>query len=284
MEKEAQKVRTLELLGTVLEPVIRLMLRVGVTWKEFSELAKERFVEVATADFGIRGRPTNISRVAILTGLDRREVRKLRDAHGRAPVKGYQSKASQLLSAWHHDEDFLDEHGHAAALPIEGENPSFADLMQRYAPALPLVAMIKELRNAEAIEELPDGRLRPLSRNYVPKGLSAERLRLWASVMSDLATTIEHNLGREPDSPARFERRASSLTVDPRALPEFRALLESEGQQFLERVDDWLSAHELPDGDPGESVRLGVGVYHIEDRAPGPGRRARRSGSSGETT
>jgi len=259
--------QTLGFLGVVLEPLIRLMLRLGISWKEFSDLAKAKFVEVATAEFGVRGRPTNASRVAILTGLDRREVRRLRTAVPATQAVGYHSKASQVLFAWHHEKDFLDAAGKAAALPVEGERGSFAALMRRYAPALPIVAMIKELKSAEAIEELPDGRLHPLTRAYVPRGLPVERLRLWASVLSDVANTIEHNFSRSEDEPARFERRALSLKVDRRALPEFRQLLETEGQALLERIDDWLSAHEVHDAD-GDAMRLGVGVYHIEERSP----------------
>jgi Family of unknown function (DUF6502) len=265
---------TLDFLGMVLEPVIRLMLRMGVSWKEFSELSKVKFVAVATREYGIRGRPTNASRVAILTGIDRREIRKLRLAGDQPHPRGYQSKASQVLSAWHHEADFLDADGHPAALPIDGEGATFAELMRRYAPALPLVAMTKELKGAGAIEELPDGRVRPLMRTYVPVGLPAERLRLWASVLSDLASTIEHNFSRDDGEPAWFERRALSLSVDRNALPEFRQLLEAEGQALLERIDDWLSAHELPDGDnDGDAIRLGVGIYHIQDRTT---RRVRR--------
>jgi len=48
----------------------------GITWKDFAELAKATYVEVATQEFGKRGRPTNVSRTAVLTGLARREVRK----------------------------------------------------------------------------------------------------------------------------------------------------------------------------------------------------------------
>jgi hypothetical protein len=259
-----EKRPTLQFLAKVLEPIIRLMLRSGVTWKEFSELSKRKFVEVATADFGIRGRPTNVSRVAILTGLDRRDVRKLRRVEDATPEQGYQSKASQVLGAWHHDPEFLDSRGKAAALKIDGDGPTFAALMRRYAPALPVVAMVKELKSALAVEELTDGRLRPLTRAYVPRGLSAERLRLWASVLSDVANTIEHNFTRGDSTPSRFERRALNLNVDRSALPEFRRVLQTEGQAFLERVDDWLSTHQVADAE--RAIRLGVGLYHIEDR------------------
>lgn len=270
MDSNTDNRRTLDFLGMVLEPVIRLMLRMGVSWKEFSELSKAKFVAIATSDYGIRGRPTNASRVAILTGIDRRDVRKLRLAGDQPHPRGYQSRASQLLSAWHHEADFLDPDGRPAALPIEGDGQTFAELMRRHAPALPMVAMIKELKGAGALEELPDGRVRPLMRTYVPVGLSAERLRLWASAISDLAGTIEHNYSRDAAEPAWFERRALSLSIDRDALPEFRQLLETEGQALLERIDDWLSAHEVPEADSDAgAIRLGVGIYHIQDRTTG---------------
>jgi len=269
----------LDHVGKVLEPVIRLMLRLGVSWKQFSELSKGKFVEVATRDYGIRGRQTNASRVAILTGIDRREVRRLRLA-GDEPAKGYQSKASQVLSGWHHEPDFLDAAGRPAALAIDGEGQTFTALMRRYAPALPPVAMIKELKGAGAIEELPDGKLRPLTRTYVPAGVPAnpaERLRLWASVLSDIVNAIDHNFSRDDTQPAQFERRALNLRVNRAALPEFRQLLETEGQALLERIDDWLSAHELPEGEHDEdAIRLGVGIYHIQDRTTGRVKRQTR--------
>lgn len=279
---ELRKEQILGFLGAVLEPVIRLMLRVGITWKEFSELSKAKFVEVATADFGIRGRPTNISRVAILTGLDRRDVKKLRVAEPTPAAKGYQSRASQILDAWHHDADFLTVDGKPALLAAEGEGPTFAELVRRYAPALPATALLKELKAAAAVEQLGDGRVRALTRVYVPKDVSAERLKLWSSVLADIANTIEHNLSREQDAPARFERRAVNLRVDRTALPEFRRLVEAEGQAFLERLDDWLSAHQVAADGPDDGIRLGVGLYHIEDRIPARRTRTPRPESIGE--
>ena len=98
MVSEALRPRLLEALGRVLEPVVLPLLKSGISWKEFSDLAKEKFVTVATEAFGIRGRPTNVSRVAILTGLDRRDVAKLRaPRERRATVQGFMSKPTQLL-------------------------------------------------------------------------------------------------------------------------------------------------------------------------------------------
>src|SRR5215467_14240884 len=106
-----------------LRPAIHVLLRCGVPWKEFAELAKSVYVEVATQRFGKRGRPTNVSRTAVLTGLARRDVRKQREQLERAPepLAGWVTKASLVLSAWHLHADFLDKHGKPALLEIEGE-------------------------------------------------------------------------------------------------------------------------------------------------------------------
>jgi hypothetical protein len=81
---------------------------------------------------------------------------------------------------------------------------------------------------------------------------------------------------REPSQHSRFERRAVNLKISPKSLPEFREFLEAEGQAFLERIDDWLSAHELSQAEAASTtgIRLGVGVYHIGS-APVATRRAK---------
>ena len=52
----------------LLLPVVRFLLRHGVTWSEFRDLSKDAYVHVARSDYGIQGRPTNNARTAILTG------------------------------------------------------------------------------------------------------------------------------------------------------------------------------------------------------------------------
>lgn len=269
MAYEALRPRLLEALGRVLEPVVLLLLKSGISWREFSDLAKEKFVTVATESFGIRGRPTNVSRVAILTGLGRRDVARLRRARERnVAAQGFMSKPTQLLHAWNHDPKYLDPSGKPRDLEIEGADGSFAELARQYAPDIPLVAMIKELRAAGAIEPVEGKRLRVLKRSYIPHELNENLIRLWGSVLHDLGTTFEHNMYRTAADPPRFERRAISLRVDPKALPHFREMLEREGQAFLERIDDWITAHEVraESNEPGTGIRLGVGVYHIQDQ------------------
>ncbi len=278
MATAATRSRILDALGQLLEPVVLLLLKSGLTWREFSDLAKAKFVQVATEEFGIRGRPTNASRVSILTGLDRRDVRKLRLALAHRPTvdPGFMSKPSQVLDGWFHDPEFLAASGRPRDLEMEGDAGSFSSLVRRYAPGIPPVAMVKELRAAGAIADVGDTKLRALKRAYIPRELNADHIRLWGSVLKDIGTTWEHNLTRTGEQRSRFERRAINLRIDRKAIPEFQSFLEQEGMAFLERVDDWLSAHEANDGD---GARLGAGLYYIEDPSSRAAKiRSRRAG------
>jgi len=253
-----------------LRPIARWLLRSGVTFKEFSELAREIFVQTATDEFGLRGRPTNVSRVALLTGLARRDVRRLQSAaRERAAPGGEESlnHATRVLSGWHQDADFLEADGRPRDLPARGSTPSFEVLLRRYAGDIPATALVKELAKSGAIEVLPDGRYRVLRRYYMPRPMDGRAVERSGSVLADLATTIEHNLSRSERQPSRFEGRAQSRSVDPRHLPAFRAFVEREAQGLLERVDDWLTAHEAESG--AATLRLGVGVYAIHDSTIG---------------
>ena len=252
-----------------LRPVIGVLLRCGVTWREFSELSKTTYVEVATRHFGRRGRPTNVSRTAVLTGLVRRDVRKRREMLTRAGEEpgAYVTKASLVLSAWHLDDEFLDSKGRPQALSLDGEAPSFPSLVLRCGGSdVPATTLLKELVRAGAVNLRPDGRVEAVKRNYIPHSMDEKLIRLWGSVLADVATTYVHNLTRSGKVPARFERAAVNDHVDVKALPEFRLFLEAEGQAFLERVDAWLIEHQAKPGESRQNpIRVGVGVYHVQD-------------------
>jgi len=209
----------------------------------------------------------------VLTGLARREVRKQRERLDATPQAwtGYVTKASLVLSAWHQDPRFLDSYGMPALLPLEGDGSTFTALLRLCgASDVRATTLLKELRAAGAIRETPDGRLEALKRVYIPQTMDAELIRLWGTVIADVASTYGHNLMRRADVAPRFERAALNDRVLATALPEFQKFLNREGQAFLERVDAWLTEHEAR---PNESepdstsvhIRLGAGVYHLQD-------------------
>jgi hypothetical protein len=264
------KSHVLDACRVLLRPVVRLLLKSGVPWRDFAAVSRAAYVEVATNEFGIRGRPTNVSRVAIITGMGRREVRRQRawlDSAGAAPEPKFMSPAQRLLSGWHQNPDYLDEHGRPLEVPFDGESRSFADLARRYANDVPAMALLKELRSVGAVGDGSPPCLRVLQRVYMPAQFDAQKVIRAGGVFEDVGNTVVFDLLAPQGESLRFERRAENDRIPTRDLPAFREFLAKEGQAFLERVDDWLTEHEY---NPRENdieptmLRLGVGVYHIQ--------------------
>ena len=140
----------------LLQPIVRFVLRQGVTVAEFEELVKDAYVQVARQDYGIDGRPTNNARVAMLTGLSRREVAKVRDRlleGGLLADESQGNRISQILTGWHIDTEFTDEDGQPKVLPATGPKGSLPSLLKRYAGDLPHGAIRKEMQQRALIEE-----------------------------------------------------------------------------------------------------------------------------------
>lgn len=258
----------------LLRPVIRLLLRCGVSWKELAELCKLVYVEVAAEDFGKRGRPANASRVAILTGLSRRDVKRAKDLLRDSDDAGFMAveridHASRVLSAWYQDPEFCDAKGKPRLLPLEGKG-SFAVLLKRHAPDIPPTAMLKELQRVGAVRLTPQGKVRALARYFMPMSLDPDSVVRSGSVLRDLATTVAHNQLRRDHQPSRFEGRASNVRVRRVARRAFAEYLESRGMAFLEDVDTWLTLHEAKSATE-KTDRIGVGVYLIMDDEESPG-------------
>jgi hypothetical protein len=256
-------------LRLALRPVVHLLLRGGMSWKEAAELLKITFVEVATEEYGLHGRPTNISRVAILTGLSRREAGRLRKllAEETEPEFEGMNRATRVLTGWHLDPDFLDDAGRPRDLPLDGSAPSFAELAQRYGGDIAAVTLARELARHGAVAELDNGRLQVRKRYFMPSPLDPMAMLRAGAVLRDLGNTVAYNLDREDGAATRFEGRATNVQMRTKDAKAFRAFLEREGQGFLERIDEWLSVHEATTAERQRYPmrRFGVGIYQIHD-------------------
>ncbi len=260
----------LEAYRRLLKPLVRILLRSGVSWREFAESAKRVFVEVAREDYGIKGRPTNLTRVALMTGLSRREVGVIRrEIETRQPMTvSPASRISRVLTGWHKDPDFLDKKGRPLELKADGDAPSFRALLKRYAGDIPASAITKEMKSIKVIEETSAGKLKVRSRYYLRSRLEPDIVRQMGVALHDHAHTLAHNLDSESNSVPRFEGIASNDYMPASAAAKLADLVEEHGQQLLELIDEWLSKNEARADEQGASngrrCRMGVGVYMFE--------------------
>ena len=254
----------------LLRPLVRIFLRNNVSHQTFVELAKQVYVDVANADFGITGKKQTISRIAILTGLTRKEVQRLlaqppESADG--ATEEYH-RAARVITGWVRDHDFGDGKGHPDPLRMEGRRHSFSELVKRYSGDMPVRAMLDELLRVGAVKQLKDGRICLLSRGYIPQKGPAEKLQVLGSDTADLIATIDHNLYQKPSKP-RFQRKVMYDNVSVEAAKEFEILVAAQGQELLEALDRWLS-HRDRDVNPASKgtgrMRVGLGIYHFEEQ------------------
>jgi len=232
-------------LFNVLRPLARLLLACGFGFKEFTEISKKAFVSVATSDHGLRGRPTNISRVAVMTGLTRKEVKRLRTllASPEEIISLKRSPANKVLAAWHSDPNFCDDVGKPRKLPQEGEISSFHALVGTYGGDIPPIALLRELERGGAVK-VEDGGVTPLTRFFEPMPMDDEYLSSSFFSISNIISTIVHNAVVDRSKEGYAERYVFSSDLSLSASEQFRNMIEIGSITYLESLDDWLVGHE----------------------------------------
>lgn len=258
-----------------MRPLIRILLRHGFSFRSFAEIAKRVYVDIGMEEFGIEGRKQTISRVAVLTGLTRKDVQRIlnKTSYEDSETRERYNRAARVVAGWVRDGDFADEHGRPARLPIDG-NPGFGLLVKRYSGDVPARAVLDELLRVGTVRRLEDGRVELLSRAYVPRTSDLDKIGILGTDVADLITTIDHNLQRGEWSPF-FQRKVMYDNLPGEAIGEFRQISAEQAQQLMERLDEWLSRHDR-DVNPRMKgtgrKRAGIGIYYFEeDLADRPG-------------
>jgi hypothetical protein len=253
----------------LLRPLIRILLRNGVSYGTFSDLAKWVYVDVASKEFGITGRKQSTSRVSVITGLSRKEVTRVRQLpkpDDPSSAERY-NRAARVIAAWRRESDFLDGEGKPASLPMEGPGATFSELAKRFSGDVPARAILDELISVGAVERLEDGRVCLLTRAYVPRSRDGDKLHILGTDVGYLISTIDHNLQPDPVGPF-FQRKVAYDNLPDEVLPKFRKLSAKRGQTLLESLDRWLAQR---DRDVAPTVkgtgrnRAGLGIYYFQE-------------------
>ena len=254
----------------VLRPLAKALLRVGVGYREFSEIAKIAFVETATEEYGLRGRPTNISRVAVMTGLTRKEVKRVRDNTKASEqiVVMKTTPVSQILHRWYTDAEFLTEKGVPSALAFDGDGVTFTLLVKKYGGDVPAGAMRTELRRIDGISETSDGKLLPTKRIVYNIDLHDRLIGGLAGILHPAALNLAHNLNVDDDSDRWANMAATSKFVRESDRGRIMRISSDRMSEFVESIDDTYAAYEAlykNERGPSDERAIGVAVFYFEE-------------------
>ena len=260
----------------VLTPLARLLLRHGVSHAEFSNWAKQAYVDVAATHFGIKGKAPSVSRIAIVTGINRKEVKRIRDLPadvGTGVAK--HNRAVRVVTGWLQDREFLTSRGRPRVLVYGDAEESFNRLVRRHGGDVPARAMLDELVRVGTVRS-EGGRVTLVRQGYVPHESESAMLELFATSATDLLTTLDHNLSGEGER--RLQMSVAYDNVTGEGIEAFRALGAERGLALLRELDAMLREHDrdvspeaasrAPDETGG---RVGTGVVPDSGRGDGRG-------------
>jgi hypothetical protein len=262
------KEATIVALKRVLDPLLDLMFDAGVTVQEFNKITRDRAVRIATKRLVRESGRQSKSRVAIMTGLPRSEVTRISNSLDSAPqARPDHHPARRVLAAWHDNPRFLAPSGEPAILPIFGRRRSFEQLVERYGAGIPVRAMLDELMQLDAVEQVEDQKLKAKARVPISTGLSSRSIAAVGERGRDLLETLAHNVRKR--SQPLFEATALMEEGDLDMVTLVRREITEQGTNFINAATALFNRSQRKRNSKAEptatTCRFGVTVYYFQD-------------------
>lgn len=255
-------------IARILRPLVRLFIRTGMTFPALCELLRELYVNVAEYDFALTGKEQTDSRVSLLTGIHRKEVRRLRGAG--APVRlvpASVSRSSMILARWIAAPEFTDAEG--APLPLRragepGDGPTYEALVEQVTRDVRPRAVLDEWLDRGMVEIDGEGRVRIAEAAFAPRAGDDRQLYYFGRNLHDhAAAAVENVLSAEPPF---FERAVHYDGVSRETAEAMLARSRQIAYEALQTVN--REAQATYAADDGGTWRWNFGVYlYREDEA-----------------
>jgi hypothetical protein len=248
----------------ILRPLVRLLLRYQVTYQALLPLLKQTYVEVAEQEFTLPDKAQTDSRISLLTGVHRKDVRKFREQDASlegAPVSV--SMGGQMVAYWLSAPGYQSK-GHPVRLPLrsEGQTPSFEQLVQQVVHGdIRPRAVLDEWLALGVVKQDDDGLLCLQQEAFVPRSGEPELLfYLGRNVADHLQVASDNLTAAQP----RIERSVCYAGLSEQAVDELHQLYRQQAGELLKHINQ--EALRLKQEQPGDQ-RINAGVFFTDDVA-----------------
>lgn len=251
----------------ILRPLATAMIRAGMTFPMFSKLAREAFVEAAAEDFPVDGDPPSQSRIAILSGVHRKEIRRLfeqdRSIPGPPPTLPLSAK---VIAVWTSDSEYLDTGGKPRPLPRSDpdDTPSFERLVRSVSRDVRPRALLDEWVRQE-IAEIHDDMVHLVRPAFLPAGGYDEKAYFFGRNLRDHIAAGAHNLAG--DGQPLFDRAVYYDRLKQESIEELRVLAAEKSMELLIEINKKageLASRDREEGDGGHRFTLGAFFFASE--------------------
>lgn len=238
---------------TLLRPLVRLLLHFQITYPYLCQLLKGLYIDVASKEFQAEGTRQTDSRITMLTGVHRKDVRRFREEgldELRAPSA--LPLSAQIVAAWLSEPGFQDQEGAPRALPRLAKagdgDISFETLVDRVAR--------QDLRARSVLDEWLRLGLVALDAHdhvhlqveaFIPEKGFDEKLYYFGKNLHDHISVGAHNL--TGDAAPQFDRSVYYNNLSESSMSKLSALVNERGMQTLKEVNKL--ARELQKKDVG---------------------------------
>ncbi|WP_137939460.1 DUF6502 family protein [Chitinivorax sp. B] len=257
--------RLLAAIRHLLRPLVRLLLANGIGYPALLELLKEAYVKEAEERFSIDGRPQTDSRISLLTGVHRKDVKRLRDEP--AAKLPHESLTAQLFARWTGDQHYLDDSGHPkplARLGSQGGDLSFEALVQSVSKDIRPRVILDEWQRLSRVMIDDGDRVHLQVTQFLPNASHDDKVFFAGQNLHDHIAAVAHNVsGALPPFMERCVFYDGLTVADVAAL---KALAETEGMsllQLLSRQAMALKAERA--GKPEQAQRINCGIYFYHE-------------------
>jgi hypothetical protein len=261
----------------MLRPVVKLMIHLGLPLQSFIEVLKATYVEVAEKHFSEEGRPLTDSQVSVLTGVHRKDVRRLRaeplQADSLTP-----SLAMQVAMAWTGVPGLLDEEGtpkplprrnakHADGTEVGPNEKTFDGLVESLTSDVSATAVLKDMLRQNMLEEVSADVYKLSPTWFISDEKLSDKIGLISLHIHDRIDASAQNL----ISGNRFHRiyTVYSKAVGPETVERMKETLDRDGEKLMNKLNTRVVQGEqalLPDQ---AAVRMSCGFYiYSEPLAP----------------
>lgn len=252
-----------------LRPLVRRLLAAGVPFGQLESRLRRLYVETADRECSLPARRQTVSRIALLTGINRKEVKRLRGTPAERPATPSafgRNLAATLVSRWIRDPRAASR-GRPRPIPYQAERgPSFVKLALATSVDLPARAFLDALIASGVAVVRRDGRIALTTAAYVPRHGRPEALAMLAEDPPELLTTMLRNVLDETSAPL-LQRRIAYDHIGADALPHLRDGLRKTSERFVRQIDRLLARYDRdrnPRAPAGARWRAGVGLYCFE--------------------
>jgi hypothetical protein len=242
----------------------------------FADVLKEVFVDVADREFRLDDKAPSDSRISMLTGIHRKDVRRLRhegDTTSMALPENI-TLGAQLVNVWTNSQPFCKAVGQALPLPrlaSVGGEVSFDALVARVSTDIRARVVLDEWLRLGVVRVDEQDCVHLEAQAFLPQKGFDEKAAYLGHNLHDHASAAVHNLSGQGQP--FFERSVHYDALAPVSVEVLREAVAGEGMQALlgfSRLAAELEDRDLSSPEPRQRITIGLYFYTEPNSPPTP--------------